>query len=125
MRTDTWKSARAKRSATSLRERPYCPEDGDTVWIDFDPQLGREQAGRRPAIVLSSRAYSIRAELCVVCAITNHAKGYPFEVSLPSGLAVTGVVLADQVKSLSWSERNATLICSAPTKTRSDVRAKL
>src|SRR5688572_32701405 len=92
-RTDTRKSAPGKRSATSLRERPYCPEDGDVVWIDFDPQLGREQAGRRPAIVLSSRTYNSRAELCVVCAITNHAKGYPFEVSLPSGLTVTGVAL--------------------------------
>src|SRR5262245_5366822 len=104
---------------------PYCPDDGDIIWIDFDPVLGREQAGRRPAIVLSPRIYNNKVALCIVCPITNQAKGYPFETPLPAGLPVKGVVLADHVKSLSWAQRNAAFVCLAPTDLRRDVRAKL
>lgn len=70
------------------------PSRGDLVWIDFDPQSGREQAGRRPALVLSPLAYNRLVGLAVVCPVTNQAKGYPFETSLPPGLPVQGVVLA-------------------------------
>ena len=89
-------------------------ERGDAVWIDFDPQAGHEQAGRRPAVVLSPAAYNQRVGLALFCPITNRPKGYPFEVLLPKGLAVTGVILADQVKSLDWRVRKAELICKIP-----------
>jgi mRNA interferase MazF len=92
----------------------YCPDAGDIVWINFDPQKGTEQWGRRPALVLSPRAYNQRSRLCVLCPITNHVKGYPFEVRLPAGPKVTGAVLADQVKSQSWDRRDAELIEAAP-----------
>lgn len=80
----------------------YVPDAGDFVWLTFDPQAGREQAGRRPALVLSPRAYNETAGLAVVCPITNQVKGYPFEVPVPSGQGPTGVILADHVKSVDW-----------------------
>jgi mRNA interferase MazF len=104
---------------------PYCPDDGDIVWLDFNPQSGHEQAGRRPAIVLSPRIYNRKAGLCVVCPITNQPKGYPFEVPLPSGLNVGGVALSDQVKSLSWQTRRAKFACAAPPEFRLAVRARI
>jgi mRNA interferase MazF len=103
----------AGRSATSSRE-PYCPERFDIIRIEFDPQAGREQAGARPAFVLSVRKYNAIARLCVLCPITNQAKGYPFEVTIPAGQKTTGVVLSDQVKSLDWSARNAEFVESCP-----------
>lgn len=98
---------------------------GDIVWLNFSPQSGREQAGRRPAFVLSPHLYNSRAELCIVCPITSHAKGYPFEVPLPEGLAIAGVALADHVKSLSWRARGSSFIASAPSDFRLAVRARL
>ncbi len=85
----------------------YIPKRGDMVWISFNPQAGHEQAGRRPAIVLSPKAYNRKVGLAIFCPITNQAKGYPFEVSLPEGVGVTGVILSDQVKSLDWRIRKA------------------
>ena len=82
------------------------PERGDVVWLNFDPRRGREQAGRRPALVLSPRAYNDKVGLAIVCPITSQKKGYPFEVDIPDGHGVTGVILADQVKSLDWRKRN-------------------
>ena len=76
------------------------PDRGDLVWLDFDPQAGREQAGRRPALVLSPRAYHQHTPYAVVCPITTRVKGYPFEVVLPAGLPIAGAVLADQVESI-------------------------
>ncbi len=99
----------------------YIPKQGDIVWIDFTPQVGREQAGRRPAIIVSPFKYNRRVGLTLVCPITTKAKGYPFELALPEGLAVSGVVLADQVKSFDWRERNAEFICKAPPETTVDV----
>src|ERR1700712_1327991 len=93
------KSKRAIQSATSSSSQTYCPEAGDIVFLNFDPQIGREQSGRRPALVLTGRRYNALVGLCVLCPITNQAKGYPFEVAIPAGHAVTGVVLSDQVKS--------------------------
>lgn len=90
--------------------------------MNFDPQSGSEQAGPRPALVLSPRAYNKAAKLCVVCPITNQAKGYPFEVALPAGLKVTGVVLADHVKSLSWETRGAEYRCKAPAEVVDETR---
>ena len=104
---------------------PYCPDEGEFVWIDFNPQAGHEQAGRRPALVLSPAIYNRPARLCVVCPITSRVKNYPFTVLIPAGLSVTGAVLADQVKSLSWPVRNVALIGHAPPSLVAEVRGKL
>jgi mRNA interferase MazF len=98
-------------------EVSYRPARGDLVWMEFDPQSGREQAGTRPAIVLSSAQYNSRARLAVICPITSQVKGYPFEVPLPDGLPIKGVVLADQVRSLDWHTRRARFIAKAPAET--------
>lgn len=103
----------------------YVPERGDAVWIDFNPQTGHEQAGRRPAIVLSPRSYNGKVGLFLLCPITNQAKGYPFEVVIPAGLAVKGVVLSDQTKSLDWRVRNAEFIASLPKDVTNEVLKKL
>jgi mRNA interferase MazF len=87
--------------------REYVPDAGDIVWVDFTSQAGREQAGRRPAVVLSSRTYNEKASLAVLCPITSHSKGYPFEVALPVGHRMNGVILSDHLKSLDWRQRNA------------------
>ena len=87
------------------------------MWIDLNPQAGREQAGRRPALVVSSGAYNGKVGLALLCPITNRAKGYPFEVAIPSGLRVTGVILADQIKNLDWRKRNASVIAALPAET--------
>jgi mRNA interferase MazF len=92
------------------RKTAYVPERGDAVWITLDPQAGHEQAGRRPALVLSPSAYNGRVGLALFCPITNQVKGYPFEVPLPAGSPVSGVVGADQVKSLDWRARQAARI---------------
>lgn len=85
----------------------YVPDSGDLVWLDFTPQAGREQAGRRPALVISPRTYNTKTSLAVVCPVTSHAKGYPFEVGLPAGGKIGGVVLSDHLKNLDWRQRNA------------------
>lgn len=85
----------------------YAPERGDIVWLAFTPQAGREQAGRRPALVLSPKSYNRKTSLALPCPITSRVKGYPFEVPLPAASPVRGVVLADQVKSLDWRARKA------------------
>ena len=92
------------------RKGTYIPERGDAVWITLDLQAGHEQAGRRPAFVLSPSAYNGRIGLALVCPITSQVKGYPFEVLLPAGSPVSGVVGADQVKSLDWRARKAVRI---------------
>ena len=101
------------------------PERGNLVWVDFDPQSGREQAGRRPALVLTPSAYKRLVGLVVFCPVTNQAKGYPFETALPPGLRVQGVVLADHVRSLDWRTRRADFICAAPAEVVEDVAAKV
>lgn len=92
----------------------YVPERGDAVWITLDPQAGHERAGRRPALVLSPSTYNGLVGLALLCPITTQVKGYPFEVPLPAGLPVAGVVGADQVKSLDWRARKATRIAAVP-----------
>lgn len=90
-----------------MRARRYVSHRGDLVWLSLDPQAGHEQAGRRPALVLSPSAYNGKVGLALFCPVTTHVKGHPFEVAVPAGLAVQGVVLADQVKSLDWQVRRA------------------
>lgn len=85
----------------------YVPKRGDLVWLTFDPQAGHEQAGRRPAFVLSPETYNRKTSLFLACPVTSRVKGYPFEVGLPAGSPVSGVILADQIKSLDWRERKA------------------
>jgi mRNA interferase MazF len=103
----------------------YIPQRGDVVWITLNPQAGHEQAGRRPALVLSPAAYNSKVGLAILCPITNQIKGYPFEVIIPKDLPITGAILSDQVKSLDWRARNAELICKLPTKTVAETLAKL
>jgi mRNA interferase MazF len=114
-----------KRLAGSRKPSEYVPEAGDLVWLSFTPQAGREQAGRRPALVLSPHVYNKRAGLCLVCSVTSQAKGYPFEVALPNGLTVTGVVLSDHVKSADWTARQIEYAGPAPAEVLLQVRAKL
>lgn len=103
----------------------YVPEAGDLIWIDFNPQAGHEQAGRRPGLVLSSATYNGKTGLAIVCPITNQQKGYPFEVSLPNGLPIRGAILADHVKNLDWKSRKAEKSSSVPENTLDDVRSKI
>jgi mRNA interferase MazF len=84
----------------------YTPDRGDVIWLNFTPQAGREQAGNRPALVLSPKEYNRKTGLAVLCPITSQMKGYPFEVALVSG-SVQGVVLSDHLKNLDWKERKA------------------
>jgi mRNA interferase MazF len=85
----------------------YQPERGDLIWLDFTPQAGTEQAGRRPAIVLSPRDFNIATGLAAVCPITNTKTGSSFEVELPRGAKLTGVVLTAQFRTVDWIVRNA------------------
>ena len=103
----------------------YVPRRGDAVWLQFNPQAGSEQAGRRPAVVISPEAYNGRVGLMICCPITNQQKGYPFEVALPDGVGVTGVILSDQVKSLDWRARQADFITALPDDVVEDILAKL
>jgi mRNA interferase MazF len=91
----------------------YVPRRGDIVWLSFDPQAGHEQAGRRPAFVVSPEAYNRKTGLFLACPVTSKVKGYPFEVALPVNRDVGGVILADQIKSLDWKARRAKF--AAPT----------
>jgi len=103
----------------------YVPERGDVIWISLSPQAGHEQAGRRPAVVLSPAAYNGKVGLAILCPITGQIKGYPFEVLIPPGLAVSGAILSDQVKSLDWQTRQAEFICALPVVTVAEVLRKL
>ena len=103
----------------------YVPRRGDLVWLHFNPQTGHEQAGRRPALVLSPESYNGRVGLAILCPVTSQEKGYPFEVALPPGGAVTGVILSDQVKSLDWRARQAERIEALPPQLTEEVLQKL
>lgn len=105
--------------------RAYVPDAGDLVWLTFDPQAGREQRGRRPALILSPRAYNAKARLAIACPVTSRSKGYPFEVALPDDTTVTGVVLADHVKNLDWSARRVEFAATVPIEVLTDVRERL
>ena len=94
--------------------RRYVHRRGDLVWLSFDPQAGHEQAGRRPALVLSPSSYNGKVGLALCCPVTSHVKGYPFEVAIPAGLVVHGAVLADHIKSLDWRARKVKLAGHLP-----------
>jgi mRNA interferase MazF len=105
--------------------RPYIPDAGDLVWLTFDPQAGHEQRGRRPALIVSPRTYNAKARLAIACPVTSHVKGYPFEVPLPAGGKISGVVLADHVKNLDWHARHVAFEAKAPADILTDVRERL
>ena len=102
----------------------YVPDRGDIVWLTFDPQAGHEPAGRRTALVLSPKAYNAKAGLALICPITSHQKGYPFEVA-PAKQRPSGVILADQVRSLDWSAERAEKVGRAVDETLQEVLAKI
>ena len=101
------------------------PELGDVVWLQFNPRAGHEQAGLRPALVISPRAYNQRVGLALFCPVTSRVKGYPFEVLLPPGGQMEGCVLADQIKSLDWRVRHATRIATVPAEVLDETLARI
>ena len=107
-----------------MAARGYVPNVGDIVWLDFDPQAGHEQAGHRPALVVSPASYNGKTGLMVCCPMTTQLKGYPFEVPIEAG-GIPSAVLADQVKSLDWKIRRAKKKGSAPADVVTHVRAKI
>ena len=109
----------------SGRMARYIPNQGDLVWVSFNPQAGHEQAGLRPAVVVSPAIYNSKAGLALMCPITSQIKGYPFEVQLPLTSAVRGVVLSDQIKSLDWHARKTTFIERLPAVVITEVIAKI
>ncbi len=103
--------------------RSYVPDAGDIVWISFDPQAGHEQAGHRPAVVLSPAAYNSKTSLMLCCPMTTRIKNYPFEVLIAG--ASPSAVLADQIKSLDWKKRRAKRKGTISAPELAEVRAKL
>jgi len=103
----------------------YTPHRGDFFWIHFNPQAGREQAGRRPALALSAFSYNKKVGLALVCPVTSKIKGYPFEVPIPDGLKVSGAILCDQIKTIDWKARKAKLISKAPDQLINEVLARI
>ncbi len=103
----------------------FVPDTGDFVWLTFSPQAGHEQAGRRPALVLSPRLYNAKSGRAHEDPITNQAKGYPFEVAVPAGYGASGVILADHIKSVDWKVRQAQLLGQCPTDVIEEIRARL
>lgn len=103
----------------------YIPDRGDIIWISFTPQTGHEQAGRRPALVLSPAAYNGKVGLAILCPITSNVKNYPFEVIIPEGLQISGAILSDQVKCLDWKMRKAKFVCTLPEVSVDEVLQKL
>lgn len=88
----------------------YTPSQGDLVWLDFEPTKGHEQSGHRPALVLTPERYNRITELAVVCPITSHVKGYPFEIPIPEKSQVGGVLLTDQIRNVDWKNRSCRFI---------------
>lgn len=103
----------------------YVPARGDLIWLEFTPQAGHEQAGHRPAVVISPSAYNRRVGLALCCPVTSQVKGYPFEVLLPQGLGVEGVILSDQIKSLDWRVRKARRIGNLPVDVLEETVGKI
>ncbi len=101
------------------------PDRGDLVWLQFNPQAGSEQAGRRPALVISPKSYNRKVGLALVCPITSRVKGYPFEVELPADIEARGAVLCDQLKNLDWRARSAKRFGSVPDTVMEEVTARI
>ena len=105
--------------------KKYIPEKGDIVLLDFNPQSGKEQAGKRPAVVISPKAYNAKVGLAIFCPITSKIKDYPFEVVLPKNLKTKGVILADHLKNLDWQARNSVFLEKLPIDCLQEILNKL
>ena len=105
--------------------RAYVPDAGDLVWLTFDPQAGHQQSGRRPALILSPREYNAKARLALACPMTSQVKGYPFEVPVPPGGTITGVILADRVENLDWNVSKIVFASKAGPAVLVEVRERL
>ncbi|SFV71435.1 Programmed cell death toxin MazF [hydrothermal vent metagenome] len=96
-----------------MKSGSYIPDRGDIVWLNFNPQAGHEQRGKRPALIISPKIYNEKTSLCLCLPITSKIKGYPFEVAISSKLPIKGVVLSDQIKNLDFTVREITFICKS------------
>jgi len=105
-----------------MKSGNYVPDSGDIIWLNFTPQIGHEQKGKRPAVVLSPKIYNEKTDLCIAVPITSKIKNYPFEVKLPANLKTKGVVLADQIKSLDFVKREAKFIEKLPNNTLKEIK---
>ena len=103
----------------------YVPDRGDVVWINFDPQIGHEQKGHRPGLIVSSRDYNAPSGLALCCPVTSQRKGHPFEVALVASGSLSGVILCDQIRSVDWRARKARFISTASAECLDDVLAKI
>lgn len=103
----------------------FIPDRGDIIWINFNPQSGRDQAGMRPVLVISPKIYNLKVGLALCCPITSKIKGYPFEVVTPKNLGVSGAILVDHIKSLDWKSCLAKFECKAGKVIMNEVAAKL
>lgn len=115
----------ARPSGGKAGKSNYVPDVGDLVWLTFTPQAGREQSGRRPGLVMSPAEYNSKTSLCLVCPITSHAKGYPFEVVLPDDLEVEGVILSDHLRSADWRARQVEYVDAVDSATLAEVQDRL
>ena len=102
----------------------YTPDRGDIIKLSFSPQVGREQAGYRPALILSSLAYNRISHFVLACPITNTIKGWKFEVVLPQSMKTSGVVLTDQIRALDWQKRKAKFVEKATSEVVEEALAK-
>lgn len=105
-------------------KKPYIPDRGDLVWVDFNPTRGREQAKVRPAIVVSPKNYNQKTNLAIMCPITSVSKGYPFEVAI-TDKKVAGVILSDHLRSLDWKARNVQFIVKVKPAVIAEVQTKI
>jgi mRNA interferase MazF len=103
----------------------WAPAPGEIIWLDFSPTLGTEQSGRRPALVISDQGYNEASGRALLAPITSRVRGWPFEVALPPGSAVEGVIMVDQVRIVDWRARRAKVAGPAPTAALDETRAKL
>ncbi len=104
-------------------KKTYVPDRGDLIWLNFDPQSGHEQKGKRPALVISPKEYNEKVGLGIFCPITSQEKGYPFEVKI-NNKKIQGVILSDQIKNLDWRKRNAEFISKVTNEEIEEVISK-
>jgi mRNA interferase MazF len=103
----------------------YCPDAGDIIWLNFLQSVANEQAGRRPALVLSPLAFNEVTRRCMACPITSRDRDWSFHVAIPDSDEISGVVQADQLRSAAWEQRGSRFVCKASAKVLDEVRARL
>jgi mRNA interferase MazF len=115
----------AQKSGSATQTAQYCPDEGDLIMVDFSPTVGTEKSGRRPALVISPKAYNSATGRCHACPVTNTNNSNPFEVELPPGGKITGVVKSDEGKPIDWRARKVKFVEVAPAGVLDDTRAKM